>query len=241
MSPEVNDIEQLRSFQTALSPPQAPGCSFATLDAGFAAASGSVGGDFHDHLELDGSHQVALVGDVTGHGLSSALVMAVTFGALREAFRSMQLPCAVMNGLHALLAELGDRAGGPRLFSATLFLGVLASDGEFKFVNAGHPPGLVLRAEGGVERLDASIPPLGFAEPTRCQSVASALRPGDRLVLYSDGILKQDERMAELIERIDAHRELEGPAFVEALLAEGAADDRTALVLHFSGGACPEA
>lgn len=241
MSREAHDIQQLRRFQQALTPRPAPRCSFATLDAGFAAASGSVGGDFHDHLEIDDDHQVALVGDVTGHGLSSALVMAVTFGALREAFRSMQLPCAVMNGLHQLLAELGERAGGPRLFSATLFLGVLESNGGLKFVNAGHPPALVLREGGVIERLDASLPPLGFAEPARCHSVSSALEPGDRLVLYSDGILKHEENMAELIERIESHAELEAPELVQALLAEGAADDRTAMVLSYRGGELSDA
>ena len=238
MSSDHSDIKQLRSFQQALSPRPSPRCSFASLDAAFAPASGPVGGDFHDHLELDETHQVALVGDVTGHGLPSALVMAVAFGAVREAFRSMQVPCAVMNGLHSLLTELGERSGGPRLFSATLFLGVIDAGGDLKYVNAGHPPALLLRADGGIERLEASIPPLGFAEPTQCRSVGLQLSPADRLLLYSDGILKPEERFEEFVERVSGHRDLDGAQMVEALLAEGAADDRTAMVLNYRGGAC---
>ena len=231
MNQESTDIEQLRSFQEALRPRDRRDCSHAALTAGFLPAEGPVGGDFHDHLELDEGLQVALVGDVTGHGLPAALVMAVAFGTLREAFRSTRLPCAVMSRLHSLLAELGERAGGPRLFSLSLFLAVLARDGTLQYVNAGHPPGLVLRAGGGVERLAATLPPLGLAEPAQCRSMPQSLGPGDRLVLYSDGLIKPGENITGLIDRVTGLAELESPVLVQTLLIDGALDDRTAMVL----------
>ena len=231
MSPEHLDAQHLRAFQEALTPRAPRACSFASLRAGFAPAGGSVGGDFHDHLELDEHRQAVLIGDVTGHGLSSALVMAVASGAIREAFRWTQLPCAVMNDLHALLADLGERAGGPRLFSASLFVGVLESDGTLKYVNAGHPPGLVLRTDGSIERLDASVPPLGFVEPVHCRSVPQALAPGDRLLLYTDGVLRPGESVGDWLDRARSLSEREDHEIVESLLAEGAEDDRTALIL----------
>jgi sigma-B regulation protein RsbU (phosphoserine phosphatase) len=235
MSPDRHELQQLRAFQEALSPRPRAGCSFARLEAGFLPAGGPVGGDFHDHLHLDDERQACLIGDVTGHGLSSALVMAVAFGAVREAFRSTRMPCAVMNGLHGLLAELGERAGGPRLFSASLFLGVLEATGELRFVNAGHPPGLLLRADGGLERLEAGVPPLGLAEPARCRSVPRALAAGDRLVLYTDGVLAEGERLDEFIGRVRSMAALDARDLVGRLLAEGGRDDRTAVVLEYGG------
>lgn len=230
------DMEQLRAFQRALVPTTCVGSSFIGVRAAFRPAGSPVGGDFHDAFPLDGGDQACLIGDVTGHGLPSALVMAVLFGAVREAFRWSRTPCAVMNDLHLLLDELGRRSGGPRLFSASLFLGVVSPDGSLLSVNAGHPPPLLLRADGRWETLPAAVAPLGLLPPERCSSECRALEPGDRLLLYTDGLFAAEPSPEEVRERWGS---LGDDAALEALLTVGSDDDRTAMVVSYLGA--PEA
>jgi len=237
---ESEDLEalhagQLRAFQEALVPNDCRACSFASSSTAFRPAQGPVGGDFHDFFAVDEHRQACLMGDVTGHGLPSALVMAVAFGAVREALRWAEKPCMVLNGLHDLLVELGARSGGPRLFSATLFLALLDDDGRLQHVNAGHPPPVLLRSGEPARELATAYPPLGLAAPERCSSLTEPLRSGDRLVVYTDGVLEPGESHRSMVGRIAAMADREGRDVVESLVARGADDDRTAMVVTYRG------
>jgi serine phosphatase RsbU (regulator of sigma subunit) len=226
---------QLREFQRALVPRQHQGEGWLDVRACFRPADGPVGGDFHDTLVCEDGRRVALMGDVTGHGLSSALVMAVSFGAVRESFRTWKVPCAVMNNLHDLLQELGERAGGPRMFSATLFLGVLEECGLFKYVSAGHPAAFHLRDGKVIAQLGASVPPLGFVSPDRCSSIHVQLLTGDRLLLYTDGLFPDGTGPRELLTRVEELAPGDPQALVDELVDRGANDDRTAMLLEYRG------
>jgi hypothetical protein len=75
------------------------------------------------------------------------------------------------------------------------------------------------------------VPPLGFVEPVHCSSVPEALGPDDRLLLYTDGVLRHDEGLEAWLERAASLARLDGAELVRSLLAEGAEDDRTALLV----------
>lgn len=225
----------LREFQAALLPPRCASCGHAEVAAAFRPATGAVGGDFHDAVRR-GDREAYIIGDVTGHGPAAALVMAVLFGAVSEALRCLDHPAEVLEHLHDLLAMLGERAGGPRLFSATLFVGLLDADGGFTYANAGHPAPHLLREGEAPEALGAITPPLGLVEPTPCAEATVRLRPGDRLFAYTDGLLGPDaETAADLVARVLAMGSAAPEDIVESLVQHGADDDRTAVMVVHRG------
>ena len=81
---------------------------------------------------------------------------------------------------------------------ATMFYGVLNRSGRFAFVSAGHPPSLILRANGAVERLESPNFPLGLFPGAPFGVDSARLEPGDLLVVYSDGVTEALDLRNEL-------------------------------------------
>lgn len=200
-----------------------------------------VGGDFHECLAFE-DRTVLVIGDVTGHGISAALVMAMLFGALREAARYSRHPCQMLGDMHDILAELGDSAGGPRLFSATAFIGVLPHDGRLLFASAGHPPPLLLHGHHESPtpiRLGPVLPPLGMSAAEACREEVAQMAPGDRLLLYTDGVLAEGASPESLCSLVPVVESRSPERFVQRLVHQGRDDDRTAVLLTFRGpGGC---
>lgn len=177
--------------------------------AGWNRPARQVGGDYYG-LEAAAGERLALaLGDVTGKGMPAALMVST---------------------LHSALQLLRDRTGlGPELLARlnrhifdssasnkfiTLIVAELeATTGRLAYVNAGHNPGLLLRAGGAVERLDAGGLPLGLLADCVYEGREVALGPGDVVCLYSDGITEcaspAEEEFGEdrLIDFLAARRE----------------------------------
>lgn len=144
----------------------------------------SVGGDFFLLARLDADRTGVLIGDVSGHGYQAALVMALALSAAAIHMQSAFDPAVAME---AMRASLADELSSTEM-SLTLCYAVI--DGrarELRFANAGHPHAFRLGADGRLVRLGAVVPPLGFSDLPIEESVA-AWRPGDRLVLFTDGL-----------------------------------------------------
>ena len=146
-------------------------------------ASGQVGGDFYDLIELPHDRVALAVGDASGKGIPGAILMAETQGILRAEAAACATPIELVQTLNrALLHEKSqDRF-------VTLFYGVLTlPTGQFNFVNAGHPRALLL--DGDAESaLVSTGPPLRlFPEPT-WEEQTITLDAGALLVIYSDGV-----------------------------------------------------
>ncbi|RMH59237.1 MAG: serine/threonine-protein phosphatase [Candidatus Hydrogenedentota bacterium] len=236
-----DDGALLKSFQRALHPGTLFRGHSAEAVAAFRPAHGEVGGDLYDILPLPEDRCAFLIGDVTGHSSSSAFVMAVLYGALREAARHDEHPCRIFEDLHNLLADLGRRRGGPRLFSATLFLGILSPDGTLRYSNAGHPSPILFSASGEAKLLEAVTPPLGLVAPDRCTEAKVEFHPGDRFLLYTDGVLLEGGTPERLIERVSGFPpELRPEEVVNRLVEEGDDDDRTAVLIEFKGAEARE-
>jgi sigma-B regulation protein RsbU (phosphoserine phosphatase) len=147
-------------------------------------AVGPVSGDYCDLIQGDGGQTYFLVGDVAGHGVAAALLMSHLSATLRTLI-SLGLP----------LSQLMERAS--RVFCestlpthyATLVCGRASSSGEIEVCNAGHPPPLVIRANG-IMRLDADGLPIGMFCSESFSSHIVQLEPGETLLLYTDGLLE---------------------------------------------------
>ncbi|HEY0590286.1 MAG TPA: PP2C family protein-serine/threonine phosphatase [Thermoanaerobaculia bacterium] len=126
------------------------------------------------------------IGDVAGKGAASAVWMAMILEELDAMIApgaAPREPCAVVRRLDTVL-----RDEMPANRFATLAVGRLEADGALTLANAGHPPLMIVRGSGGVDRFPANGPPVGLL-PDRCWGVRNTtLDPGDLLVAYTDGM-----------------------------------------------------
>lgn len=172
--------------QARLRPQRVP--RLETLEVAGACLPGrAVGGDFYDFLALPGGGLALVLGDVAGHGVPAALMMSALQASLRSHYALS-------------VAELGPRIESVnRLFYAwtatehyaALFVGEYDDgSGRLRYVNCGHVAPLLVRGDGAVERLAATGTVLGIFEHWKGKSGELALRPGDTLVLATDGIVE---------------------------------------------------
>ncbi|MFD7280814.1 SpoIIE family protein phosphatase [Streptomyces sp. NPDC059862] len=166
-------------------PPRMAGCDIATRYLP-GTLLGRVGGDWFDSVKLPGARTAFVVGDVMGHGLNSAAMM----GQLRTAVQTMAAldlpPAQLLRNLDDLAQRLGDT------YLATCLYAVydpIAS--ELHLANAGHIPPVLVRAEDGRSEL-LDLPtgaPIGVGG-VPFEAVRVRLRPGDRLVMCTDGLVE---------------------------------------------------
>ncbi|WP_260325505.1 PP2C family protein-serine/threonine phosphatase [Sphaerisporangium krabiense] len=241
------DAERLaRILQRTLLPPalpQVPGLSAAAAYHPYSADE--VGGDFYDLFPLDGNRWGFFLGDVCGKGADAAVLTSLVRYTLRAAAVYDPDPCRVLANLDAVLQQ--EHAGGAPSPYCTAVFGVLepATDGfAVTLAGGGHPPALVVRADGGVEALRTEGGQLiGILREPRFVQVSTRLRAGDAMLLYTDGLT---EARTEAGSRLDeeglaAYLAPAAPADADDLLAEvhkligslgeGVSDDTAVLAL----------
>jgi PAS domain S-box-containing protein len=166
-----------------------PGLSVATL---YEAASDEahVGGDFFDAFSLPGGHVALAVADESGKGLSAAVRTMQVKDVLRAFAREYpQSPAAIMAHLNNFVCDTGSFDNrGDETFTCLLLVILDPATGEGMMVSAGCEPPLVLRASGGVDVLQAANLALGIERVVRYTAIPLCLRPGDTLLMVTDGI-----------------------------------------------------
>jgi sigma-B regulation protein RsbU (phosphoserine phosphatase) len=129
------------------------------------------------------------LGDVAGKGLPAALVMAMIQEELERRIASCARagcdPATTMQRLHEFLKPLL-----PSNRFATAVIGWLRNDGTMTIVNGGHCPPMLVRANGRIEEIDSTGPVVGIMNSSRWMSARFTLNAGDRLILYSDGVIE---------------------------------------------------
>lgn len=177
------DLAEAAEIQKRLLPAEGP--RFEGFDiAGANIPCYEVGGDYYDFVPIDADRLGVVIADVSGKGISAALLMA----SLRSALLAEVQPgfdIAVMTGR---LNDFVHRSTDSKSF-ITFFFGELdRRTGELRYVNAGHNPPFVAWGGGGFEALSSSGFPLGMFPGARYEAGAVRLEPGDIAVLYTDGI-----------------------------------------------------
>ncbi|MFD7989804.1 PP2C family protein-serine/threonine phosphatase [Kitasatospora indigofera] len=197
----------------------------------------NVCGDWYDLVDLPGDRIGVAVGDVVGHGLRAACVMGQLRSALSAATRVADGPAQALE----VLGLYARSVAGAESASAVNTL-IDWDNGTVTYSSAGHPPPLLLHADGRIEFLDrATDPPLG-ARPEHVPrpQATTTFDEGDTLVLYTDGLIERrhediDVGLARLADSLAEHRREEPEAMADcvlaALLAERPATDDAALVI----------
>jgi PAS domain S-box-containing protein len=174
------------TLQRSLLPPRLPDIEGFELAARYRAAGEGfdVGGDFYDTFETREGWAL-VVGDVCGKGPEAASLTSLARSALRTGAVVESRPSRVLEVTNeAVMRErIGDR------FLTALFLHLDPETGTIVAANAGHPPLLVLRADGSVEALEGRGPVLGVLEDPSFEESEVVLAPGDAVIAYTDGVL----------------------------------------------------
>ena len=186
-----------------------------------------VGGDYLDFIDSITDRVAVLVADVSGKGLAAALIM-VTFRAYIHATVINELAMRVVMGrVNRLIFEASE---GDRFI--TCFYGLIDPDHRrLLYINAGHNPPLLLRADGSSEMLDQAGLPLGVFDYTKYSESVVDLRSGDTLVMYTDGVVEARNQRDEEFGVARLEQTARGAASGSALEMVAAI---TAAVNHYS-------
>ena len=237
------ELQLARTIQQSLLPPSLPVEGWLRA-SGSSLASHEVGGDYYDVTRVSSHCWSAVVADVSGKGVGSALLASLLQGALITATEHAD---AMGHRMARLNRFLLDRTGGEKY--ATVFYCLLHEDGRMYYVNAAQCPPMVVRANGERLELEASGTPVGLVETAEFAVVEQRLGAGDKIVIYSDGVTEAQnlERRffgkRRLREVVEAHAGDSCTAIHDAIqeavagFTEGAAqsDDITVVVLEFYG------
>lgn len=209
------ELAEARTLQLELAPPPFRGCigNFAISVDVLLEPAKEVGGDLVDHFQIGDSLLVLVLGDVSNKGAGAALIMARAHSLLRgiaarpDAEALFRTPEKVVGMVNAALAK-----DNVTCMFLTLFLASLDTrSGHLAYVRAGHIPPFLRRADGTQLRLaDAGGQPLGIMENAAHRSSTLDTRPGDQLLIVTDGIT----------EAADAADTQFGEARVAAFLAD---------------------
>ena len=237
-----DELKIARTIQQGLLPAALPASGWFRA-AGSSLPSTQVGGDYFDVRQVSDSVWAAVVADVSGKGVSSALLASLLQGTFLMASADPWHVESIMDRLNTFLLE---RTRGEKY--ATIFYCTLDSSGLLSYANAGHPAPFLVSSDGRLRKLHTSGMPVGMIEGAPFQTVQEQLEPGDKVVIYSDGLTEAEnpegaffdtERM-RLCLRDNAGRDALGlhTALVATVdrFTEGGAmrDDVTALVIEYS-------
>jgi phosphoserine phosphatase RsbU/P len=191
------EIEIAREVQQRLFPQSIPEIAGVGL-AGMCRPASEVGGDYYDLIEMEDGHLGFAIGDVSGKGISAALIMA----SLRASLRGLILNdpgdlAQMMQKVNRLVYEASSSSR-----YATFFFAILdPQTREFRYVNAGHNPPVLLNKAGELRRLEACGPVVGLLPLAVYETGSMILEPGDLLIAYTDGISEamtaEDEEWGE--------------------------------------------
>jgi serine phosphatase RsbU (regulator of sigma subunit) len=210
--------------------------------------SALVGGDLYAGVELANGKYLYALGDVSGHGVPAALLMANALASIRALAMQTMEPLALVERLKELLA----RELEPHSF-VTLCVAIVDPQAHrLDYVNAGHePPALLLPGEPA-RQLESTGPPVGLPIPVPLEGATAPFPPGALIAVWSDGIPEslrrtpngiEDFGRENVVRLLEELRELPANAIVAGLFeavdsflsGTRAQDDRTLLVLRHEG------
>jgi phosphoserine phosphatase RsbU/P len=240
-----NELEMAREIQLAILPHEVPRINGLEIAARYIPMS-LVAGDFYDFIVVDEKHVGILVADVSGHGLPAALIASMLKAAFAAQSPHACDPALVLSGLNQSLCGKFKNH-----FVTGAYVFVDMDKNSIKYAGAGHPPLLLWRQSSGAasEVLENGLL-LGFFKDAPYSVVEVRVQPGDKVVLYTDGILEtrspsKEEFGPDLFKAfLESNHNLKADKFADLMLEEltawsenhkgnGQDDDITLLVIDF--------
>ena len=178
------ELELATEIQRSLLPrqmPRTPGLRIRGLYLPMSA----VAGDFYDVEERAGGRVVVIVADVSGHGVPAALVASMVKVAFAVESERFERPGDILGAMNRALTGMFDRA-----YITACCVAIDRADRRVAYAAAGHPPALLLRASGQIERLTEGGIVLTFLPDASYETADVRFEPGDRLLLFTDGLLE---------------------------------------------------
>ena len=199
------EIKLARAIQVGLLPRELPALPGWSLHGGSVPSRGVSGDYYLATLRRDDTELFGMIVDVSGKGMGAALLTASLEALAASPVQNGMAPGEIA----PLVSNLLYRRTPLAKYATALLVSVDiagTSNGRLGFTNAGHNPALLVRADGAVERLGATGPPIGLLAQASFTEQERYLAPGDLLVLYTDGIVEacdpDDEEFG--LERLEA-------------------------------------
>ena len=235
----AQELEIAKEVQARLFPQTRP--ALGTLAyAGRCLQARQVGGDYFDFLALGQERLGLVIGDIAGKGIAAALLMANLQANLRSQFAlALGQPQRLLRSVNQLFYDNTAESAYATLFFAEYD----DATQRLRYGSCGHLPGLLLRRDGSVERLDSTATVVGLFKQWDCAIEERVIFPGDTLALYTDGVTESCNAAGEefgeqrLIEALWRRRDLDPQAVLTSILDEvrgfgrdGQDDDITLIV-----------
>jgi phosphoserine phosphatase RsbU/P len=189
------ELKIAREIQQGLLPSELPSEGWFRA-AGSSIASHQVGGDYFDVKQLGPDVWATVVADVSGKGVSSALLAALLQGAFLLACVDPEEIAQMMSRINRFLNE---RTKGEKY--ATVFYCTLDAGGALHWANAGHPRPFLVRKNAELMNLDTTGLPLGMLDMGQYEVRKLQLDPGDKIVIYSDGLSEAENGDGEFFDK----------------------------------------
>src|SRR6185312_15855499 len=222
----ARELEQAQQLQQRVLVPEALDSPFFSVAAEYRPAQ-TVGGDFFQTITKPDGSLLVVIGDVSGKGMSAAMLVAVVVGAIRSRAMESFEPASLLKLVNAcLLGRSGDHF-------ATCLAAEFHPDGTVQMANAGH----LRPCLNGEEMETEGSLPLGLSAEIDVSTISLALQPGDHLTFLTDGVLEATNKANELFgfERTRAISGESPASIIEKAQKFGQQDDITVLSVEFAG------
>lgn len=186
---DLNEMELAKCIQEALLPSALPKLEGYELAFNNRMAS-AVGGDYFDVMQLDKDNLCIIIGDVSGHGVASAIVMAIVKAVIYQGLKETRDLIELFNDLNSVINTYFNKAPVKKM--VTLFATIInLSTGEAVFTDAGHNFPMKLATDGNVTEISMRGFPVGAVKSMKRQRTdAFAVNKGETIVFYTDGLIE---------------------------------------------------
>ena len=215
----LHDVELAAQVQRLFLPVGKPAIAGLEI-AGMMRPARGVSGDYYDYIPINAHTIQFVIADVAGKGVPAALLMSATAAAMQLETNHdrniLEMVGRLNTGIHSV-SDDGERY-------VTLLVAELdAQERKLHYVNCGHNPALLFRAQtGAVTRLNSSCAPIGISPENPCQLASADLTAGDVLVFYTDGVTEAENQLGEELgtERLSAVVQRGSSSSAEALMTD---------------------